>query len=363
MKPTPLIAVFVSALLLAAAASAAERPTGEKPGKLLIEFGWDEPDTAFMRAHLAEMEQTPFDGVVFHFKGDLAWQSWGTRRFEEKDIQSGVADLKATPFKQLTHNFVRLNTAPAKIDWFDDHAAIVHNVTLVARAAREGGCKGVLFDTEQYEGQLFDYAKQRDAKTKSWDQYAAQARLRGREVMQAFQEGYPDVTLFLTFGYSLPREESANDPARLPTVHYGLLAPFLDGMVDAAKGKTCIVDGYELSYGYKDISRFASAYQAMKTGVLPFVHADHDRYHEVFSFGFGVWMDHNWRKNGWNETDFSKNFYTPDTFEKTVTTAIKTSDQYVWIYTESPRWWSDQGKSVKLPQAYDKALRSAKKSE
>ena len=95
--------------------------------------------------------------------------------------------------------------------------------------------------------------------------------------MQAFQEGYPDVTIFLTFGYSLPREEAGGDRAKLQKAHYGLLAPFLDGMVDAAKGKTRIVDGYELSYGYKDVARFAPAYQAMKTGVLPFVGADAER--------------------------------------------------------------------------------------
>src|SRR5438093_1619249 len=34
--------------------------------KKLIEFGWDEPDTAFMRAHVREMEKSPFDGCVFH---------------------------------------------------------------------------------------------------------------------------------------------------------------------------------------------------------------------------------------------------------------------------------------------------------
>ena len=34
-------------------------------GKQLIEWGWDEPDPAFMRAHLGEMERLPFDGVVF----------------------------------------------------------------------------------------------------------------------------------------------------------------------------------------------------------------------------------------------------------------------------------------------------------
>ena len=34
--------------------------------KALIEFGWDEPDTSFLRAHLSAMERTPFDGCVFH---------------------------------------------------------------------------------------------------------------------------------------------------------------------------------------------------------------------------------------------------------------------------------------------------------
>src|SRR5689334_1414081 len=34
--------------------------------KRLIEFGWDEPDTAFMKKHIGEMEKTPFDGCVFH---------------------------------------------------------------------------------------------------------------------------------------------------------------------------------------------------------------------------------------------------------------------------------------------------------
>jgi hypothetical protein len=332
----------------------------DKPAKKLIEFGWDEPDTAFMRAHVAEMEQTPFDGCVFHIKGDMVWQTWGARAFGDADVRQGVEDLKATPFNRFTHNFLRLNTAPARLDWFDDHAAVMNNVKLVARVAREGGCKGILFDTEQYEGQLFDYAKQRDQKTKSWDEYAAQVRKRGREVMEAFQEGYPDLTIFLTFGYSLPREEAGGDRAKLAKAHYGLLAPFLDGMVDAAKGKTRIVDGYELSYGYKDVARFAPAYQAMKTGVLPFIGADANRYHEVFSFGFGVWMDHDWRKKGWDVEDVSKNFYTPEAFEKTASTALTTADEYVWIYTETPRWWSAEGKPLKLPAAYDAALRRAR---
>jgi len=331
----------------------------DKPAKKLIEFGWDEPDTAFMRVHVAEMEKTPFDGTVFHIKGDAQWKAWGTTAIKEADVRAAVEDLKATRFTRFTDNFLRVNTAPAKLDWFDDHSVVLANVRLLARAAKDGGCKGVLFDTEQYEGQLFDYAKQRDAKTKSWDEYAAQVRRRGREVMEAYQAGYPDVTIFLTFGYALPYQEASYDLKKRAAAHYGLLAPFLDGMVDAAKGKTRVVDGYEQSYGYKDVTRIPKAYEQMSKGVRPFVGADFKRYGEVFSFGFGVWMDYDWRKKGWDARDTSKNFYTPEQFERTVAAALETADEYVWIYTETPKWWSAEGVPVKLPEAYDAALRRA----
>jgi len=60
MKIATLLASLV--LLGAISAQAAEKDAPHK----LIEFGWDEPDTAFMRVHIAEMEKTPFDGCVFH---------------------------------------------------------------------------------------------------------------------------------------------------------------------------------------------------------------------------------------------------------------------------------------------------------
>jgi hypothetical protein len=57
--------------------------------------------------------------------------------------------------------------------------------------------------------------------------------------------------------------------------------------------------------------------------------------------------------------DTSKNFYTPEGFERTVRTALETADDYVWIYTETPKWWTEQGGPQKLPAAYDAALRRA----
>ncbi len=333
----------------------------------LIEFGWDEPDSHFLREHIGELQRTPFDGCVFHVDyrraggahGSFTWEGWGTNHFNEGDLRNAFEDLRAVRFGRFRENFLRFNTTPGKLDWFDDHASVLTNAWLAARLARAGRCPGILFDIEQYDGLLFDYRKQRDATNKSWEVYAAKVRQRGREVVRAFQQGYPGLTVFLTFGYCLPWAESRGGQRALAECHYGLLAPFLDGMVEGADRRTLLVDGHEASYGYKDASRFERAYQTMTQDLLPIVR-DPARYRQVFSFGFGVWLDHDWRKQGWNTDDPSKNYFTPEGFRDSVRAALKRSDRYVWVYTETPRWWSPSGPPVKLPAVYDTALREAR---
>lgn len=357
------------ALLCAAAASATIIHSAEPKPKKLIEFGWDEPSTSFMREHIAEMERAPFDGVVFDadarkpdgHKYRFTWDGWGTNRIDEADLERAIEDLRATKFQKFTDNFFRFNTTPANLDWFDDYSTVIHNCRTAAAFVKRGGVKGLLFDIEQYDAPLFDYRKQRDVKAKTWDDYAAKVRERGREVMNAFQEGYPDLTILLTFGYSLPWNESGQGKRPLAECHYGLLAPFLDGMLDAVKGRTLIVDGNENAYRFRDTSRFAASYRAMKHDLLPIVQADKSAYAQHFSLGFGLWMDCDWRKTGWDANDFSKNFYTPEAFEKSVRAGLQTADDYVWVYSEQPRWWSKEGKMQKLPDAYVDAVRRARK--
>jgi hypothetical protein len=345
--------------------------------KKLIEFGWDEPSTSFMRQHIEEMEKTPFDGVVFHAKwakpdgspgGDFMWDCWGKRSFTIQELQPALDDLKATRFTKLKYNFLRFNTTPSKDqwskeDWFGDFSAILANAKLAGRFAKEGGQKGILFDIEQYTAPLFAYREQRESKTKSYEEYAAQVRKRGKEVMEAFQEGYGEnLTVFLTFGYCLPWGESQGGKKQLADVGYGMLAPFCDGLVEGIHGNTILVDGHEYSYHYRDVAQYDKAYKAMSQDLLPIV-KDPDKYKQVMSLGFGVWMDDNWRKHGWDVNDVSKNYFTPEVFESIVRKALDTSDEYVWIYTEKPRWWSDNGGPVELPPAYDAALRRAKQRD
>jgi hypothetical protein len=363
----------VSSVLLTILLSATGASYGAAPKeKKLIEFGWDEPDTAFLRQHIAKMEQTPFDGCVFHANytkpdgkntGSFLWECWSKRAFKESELAASLDDLKQMKLNRFKHSFLRFNTAPGDVDWFDDagFAAVVNNASLAAKVAKEGGVKGILFDIEEYNTPLWDYGKQKDAKTKPWDEYAAQVRKRGGEVMRAFQEGYPGGTIFLTFGYSLPYAQVGGDLKKRHQASYGLLAPFLDGMLDAAKPGDKLVDGCELAYGYKDPAQFDKMYKTMHDGVLPFVGADPRKYRQAFSMGFGIWMDNDHRKVGWNTDDHSKNHFTPEQFERSARKAIERADEYVWIYTEMPRWWSSEndGGPVKLPAEYEKALRKA----
>jgi hypothetical protein len=339
--------------------------TGCSPRKKLLEWGWDEPDTAFLRQNIREMEKTPFDGCVFNVRhradggGSFTWQFWGSRGFSATELFAAFDDLRALRPRQFTENFLRVNVTPGDLDWFDDFSAIRTNARLAGEMARTGRSRGVVLDVEQYQGQLFDYRSQKLAPSRPWDAYAAQARIRGREVMSALQEGYPGLTVFLSFGHSLPWVLSEHGRRPLSDISYGLLAPFLDGMVEAAHGRTRLVDGYELSYGFLNPRHFDDARQLVEEGVKSIVGVP-GPYRRRLQLAFGIWLDYDWRHRGWSTQEPSRNYFSPDRLESTLVAALRTSDEYVWIYGETPRWWGSTKPEARVPHAYVSAIRRAR---
>ena len=83
-----------------------------------------------------------------------------------------------------------------------------------------------------------------------------------------------------------------------------------------------------------------------------------EKYRRHVWAGFGLWMDYNWRNVAWDTEDFSKNHFRPEEFERAVRSALEASDGYVWVYTEQPRWWTDE----RLPDAYVRAVENAKQA-
>jgi hypothetical protein len=337
---------------------------GCAPRKKLIEFGWDIPDTSFMMRNIAAMEKTPFDGCVFTVnsfapngrRASFTWEIWDRRAFTQSELSAAEHELAHTRLRRFRHNFLRINTTPGRLDWFDDYGAVLSNLRHAGRLARIGRARGVLLDVEQYQGRLFDYGAQRDAGRRTWQEYSEQARRRGREVMQALESGYPGLTVFLTFGHSLPWLFSGKGAKPLSESQYGLLAPFLDGMIDAAGRDARIIDGFELSYGYREPERFDAARRLVRRGVLPIV-GDRGRYRRKVTLAFGLWLDFESDRREWRFDRPAGNYFPPTLFQACVAKALRTSDEYVWIYTQKPRWWNGTPPSV----AYDKALRRARR--
>ncbi|QEH33756.1 hypothetical protein OJF2_22620 [Aquisphaera giovannonii] len=333
----------------------------------LIEFGWDEPDAATIERLRVAMSASPFDGCVYHANTSvpgrphesLTWKGWGRKAFRLEDFGPPLSRSGRKDGKGFDENFLRFNVTPGDLDWFDDHAAVLANARIAATLARGGA--GILLDTEQYEGKIFQYPKLADRTGKSLKDYEAQARRRGREVMNAFQAGYPDLAVMLTFGPSQVCRELERGKKSPAECEYGLLLPFVEGMVEAAAGQSRIIDGFEPSYGYLERAQFEAARELIRERAAAMT-SDPARYRRVVSAGFGLWLDFDWRKKGWSPERPDENYFSPGRFRVALGHALNATDEYVWIYAETPRWWTADGRHVALPPAYVDGLREARRA-
>jgi hypothetical protein len=342
----------------------------EASAKSLIEMGWDEPDPAFMRQHLAEIEAQPFDGLVYHVGGDrggdakgltgaFTWKAWGTRRWTDAELATDLRDLQAIRWTKFRHNFLRVNMTPADLDWFDDYSPVLANLTLAASIARRAGSTGILFDTESYEGQPFSYPKQKGTPKRSFKQYQDQIRLRGAEVMRAFEKGYPGLTLFLTLGATHADIQRRGDNIQFDKGLYGLLPAFVEGLVDGASPSAKIVDGMEGSYPVRTNAEVENYFKQHDL-YLPTT-KDPAKYRKTVSRGMGLWFDFDWRHRGWNPDKPDSNYRTPAILRQSLRRALELSDEYVWLYGEKPRWWTAKGGREELPEVYVQAVADARK--
>ena len=331
---------------------------GMKDKKIIV-YG-DVPDTQFVREHIQDMEKGPFDGVVIHVgrrdAGDsISSSPWGKKKFEPKDYEFAIEDLKANKFQRLTENFIQTVTVPGDVDWFDpEWSTIAHNFACLAQIAKQGGCKGIILDPEVYVSYpVWSYADlPRELKSAhTYKEYQAKARERGREWIRAVNKEFPDITILSLWGYSLPYIEThiwARRP--LEDIPSTLLTAFFDGIVDAATPQTVLVDGYESSYTYRDRWEFLKGRKWSVTDSLV-VSRSRKEFKKHVRSGFGIWMD----TDNFRPDDPSHNYFTPAGFRAAVNYALDTCDKYVWIYSEKTPWWTGSP-----PKPYVEALELAR---
>lgn len=359
------VITLVASLAVAAKAVPTTKDTAPRLEKKLVEYGWDVPDPGFIREHIREMEQRPFDGLIFRMSGPMTpvfeEKFWDPHRFD-KDY----TDLAAIKWRRFRHNFIMM-WAASNQDWFNDAhwRAIEQHVRMIAKAARIGRCVGLAWDPEPYGPNPWAYTSALHKDTKSFAEYEAMARRRGAQFIRAIKAEMPKCQLLTLFQLSLfPHLCRAMDPAeranKLSQEGYALLPAFLMGMLDEAGSDVVIHDGNEAAYYYTDSRQHLAAYHLMTQAALTLVDpALWERYRRQVKAAQALYIDQYFglREN----TKTYGNYMTEDErakwFEHNCYYALATADEYVWCYSERMNWWKNEG----IPPGCEEAIRSARR--
>ncbi len=357
----------LTGILLAAAMSLSPRAWAaaapEHTAKKIIEYGWDCPDPAFVHAHLHEMEQRPFDGLVMRLPkaappgqrgGSLGWRVFGHERFVPADYEYLLPHLRAIRSDKLTDNFIQVIARPGDVDWDDDAGwdTIYHNIGVMAMLAKEGHCVGLMLDPEEYgKLPLWTFEGSSSAKHLTLEQAHKLAIRRGEQFIKAVNARLPTTQILCLFGPALSYDQSQGGQTG-----YALLAPFVEGMCRGADIGTRIADGFEQSYMYRTEASFQVGRKDILTARSLF--EDKKAFDDHMQVAFGLWMDNDSGKHPWQTDEFELNYFQPDTWQRAIYYALHYSDHYIWVYSQAFNWWT--GKN--LPAAYEEAQRAGRKS-
>ncbi len=357
---------WTSLVVLAAAVVVVWAAGGDAPvsGKKLIEYGGGARTPSVVAERADVLQGRPLDGMVMYLP--QASNVFSGERADEQVVAAEIEALRGIEWTTFTDNFIILH-ATSKMDWFSDAdwEIVTHNLRLCAVAASEGGLRGLCLDPEPYGADPWHYPGQPHAGEKSWDEYQQQVRTRGAQFMdtiEAEMEKPVLMTLFLLsyFRELLTEPDAAEQQRQLSEHYYGLIPAFVNGLLDAVDPETVITDGNEPSYYYFDKLGYMQAYHLMKQSALSLVAPENQaRYRAQVQASQALYVDHvfNLRMEKFASALLSAE-QRAELFEHNTYWALRTSDQYAWIYGEGIRWWMDDD----LPPGIEQAIANGKRT-
>jgi hypothetical protein len=323
----------------------------------LIVTGWDSPTPAQFRKNVAEFEKWGLfdgttikptrrskDGNTIETQNAFSPEEWKWEEFVD-----AVADLREAKQTSCRETFLMLYSNPGNVDWFDDMGwkEVVNHWRFLARLARQGGLRGLLYDAEPYVKPYsqFRYLSQPGRGQHTFAEYRDKARERGREVMRAVGEEFPDVTIFSyrLFSDMLPMLDSGNIVRALEPDTYGLQPAFVDGWMDVMPKGLTIIEGTE-DIGYRANSRaeYNAAFTFQRLRLHEFLSPENrEKYSRCLRIGQSLYLDAHinptnapWHIDSTGSSPASR-------LSANLSSALAASDGLVWIYGEKARWWPD----------------------
>lgn len=351
--------------------------------KLLINYDSNPKKVDDIKTNIQTYELMPFDGMVAGMTladpvlGDVTSYNnvWTGSSWDWSMAQTPISDIITTKYQKFQHNFLYAKCSPVvafgqpPVDWFDPaFPAVINNFAFLAAIAfsSEGRYKGVWFDPEPTNSttgwKLFNYSDRPQTATYTFEEYQAQAKLCGQRIMEAMQRSYPGLKFLINFGYEQAIKQS-NPP--IGTNNYGLLAPFFDGLFDAASGETEIHNMYEDGYGHYTAAQWAEDTDVVRNP--PETVFDSPRYYGSVKKGNLIWVDYiDGDFPSFSTVNNLLNYFTAARFQQALIDMFtyedvngQAVDTYAGVYSQSVNWLTT---SPTIPQVYINAANAARAS-
>ncbi len=411
-----LSALCLSALLLASGlAYAAWGPptTLIRPKPDVITLGWTDPDPRALRLNIEWIQtELPFTGtgvslwwpvpkggslaatpgIQFREKSSthkaLGWRVWRRERLDQEVVVGLIEEAKKSAPSQVgrdnylwlapnlvAHEVVDPNyvvketdlkgdlVGSSYFDWFDDQwwELILANSVDLARIAEAGGMKGMIFDGDEYGSIMWatHWGPPRPVliniprfKGKSFEDFRAQARMRGRDWIKAVNQVMPEITIQLPIGYSYIYHNKGSYVKKVEDWKYmtkSLLCAFIDGILEASTDQTVVVESCAPSYRKAMYHQLVKLRKIIKEEALLYTEVP-EAYKKKVKVGFGFFVDsQNPDGAEWHEAEPDKNFMTPARLEMAVRNGLEVGDGYIWLWSQMPSWWL-KGKHSQFPK-------------
>jgi len=315
-----------------------------------------QPSPTELAPNAAAVDRLPVQGFVFnltHNKGYFADKCMTPDvRYVYEDVANDVALMNQFDFKSKKQLFTRIDiAAELQTDWFDDAGweVILNNIHIASRASANVGATGFCLDNEHYNYQPFNYTAQANRVAKSFREYEAQTRKRGRQFAEQLTASLPNAVFIIMFGNSHIAKDGW-EKENLSTYTMGLWPAFLDGLMDGAPAAE-FIDGHE-DYGVRTFEDFARIRRLIKEEGAVYS-ADPERYRKTIRASSSIWLRKiDGMEKSLDYQTFDNNNYTPEEFEHAIHYALLNSDGWIWLYAVP---WLD------LPQAYLDAVDAARR--
>ena len=333
----PLVLIACAALSGSAGARASLPPGGGAAGACLLLHDWGGKSPAatpaYIRENKAFLETLPFDGLAVYLRNpdgmvNVTTSVMTNQRLGYDAIAKVLAPLKGIQLTTMTQNYAAVFSGRPP-DFFGDWSLVIQNFADLARAARESGLKGIYFDNENHSAKWSHYPDGVDHPSLPLESYQAQARLRGKQTMEAMVAQFPEIVVISLHGpyLSEPKAPAPLFPQWQTTNQ--LLGPFFCGFVQGAGKRSTCVDGGKL-YHLRATKEFQESYDWRKSSIAS------DRVNSAFipnplrplwaakvSIGFGIYNQ-----------PFERFDMLPEILRPTIANALQQTDRFVWLHVD-----------------------------